>query len=59
MTPPRPNGSSRRVGAALVAGGVAAAAMAGETDRPAALLVLLVAQAGLGRGGELSLLNIP
>ncbi len=34
-------------GSALVAGGVAAAAMAGETDRPTALVFLLVAQAGL------------
>jgi uncharacterized membrane protein len=34
-------------GIALVAGGVAAAAMTGETDRPIPLLFLLVAQAGL------------
>jgi uncharacterized membrane protein len=34
-------------GAALVAGGVVAATMAGKTDRPEAVLVLLVAQAGV------------
>jgi uncharacterized membrane protein len=44
---PAPVAQTEFSGVALVAGGVATAAMAGQTDRPVAVLVLLGAQAGL------------